>query len=390
MVFATGCSTSKTQDASSPSSSSSSTTPSEDLRFLATQIAERQPAPHPDRAPQDLDDPEDPDELLVAAMRMANLGIGHGHGGVYPWAQRSLVAWPLHMYAFPDGVRVVGGEGLPVGARLMGVGTAGITEVLQAVRPLVPHDNGSTIESRLPAYLAFPAVLRGLGFDPRELTWELPDGTTVTQPPPEPISSESFRELLGLFQAQVPPSLPYDYDVIFSSEQRGRVIYVRWNQVQSTNGSAHMTDFAQSIVSAVEGGTADAVVIDIRHNPGGEVDDAEPLANAVRRLEARRAGTVTFLIGRATFSAASATLADLEIDLDVRTIGETTGGNRGFFSDPVQVTLPGSGIVAFVNTSRFDAGDGREIGIEPDEPVTLSWADYSAGRDSAYEAAVGR
>lgn len=377
------CSAAEPQKAASPTTTSPRY---EDLRFLADQIAERHHDPGRDRAPEELDDPDDPDELLVAAMRVANLGTGDGHGGVYPWAQRSLRAWPLHLYLFPDGVRVVAGEGVTVGARLAAVGGRDIDEVLEAVRPLVPHDNEATVDSRLPAYLAFPAVLRGLGFDPGELTWVLPDGTTVNEAPPEEISIDAFRELLGLFQMQVPPSLPYDHDVIFRSEQRGRVLYVEWNQVQSTNGSMQMADFARSIVATVEGGGAESVVIDVRHNPGGDVGDAAPLAEAVRALEARRAGTVTFLIGRATFSAASATLADL----DVRTVGETTGGNRGFFSDPVHVTLPASGIVAYVNSDRFEAGDGSDTGIDPDQPVTLTWEDYSAGRDPAYDTAVGR
>ena len=393
VLVSAGCAPSSEDSVFPAPTTTTSARPGDDLRFLASEITTRHPEPFANRPREAFEelitsDPDNPDELLVASMRIANLGAGDGHGGVYPWAQRSLTAWPLHLYLFPDGVRVVAGEGVPVGARLTAVGDTDIDEVLAAVRPLVPHDNAETIEARLPAYLAFPAVLRGVGFDASELTWELPDGKTLTEEPPDEISSEAFRDLLGLFQAQVPPSLPYDHDVIFRSEQRGRVLFVEWNQVQSTNGSVQMRDFAASLVGAVESGAADAVVVDVRHNPGGDVGDAAPLADAVLALEARRPGTVTFLIGRSTFSAAALTLADLEADFDVRTVGETTGGNAGIFSEPVHVTLPASGIVAYVSTDRFLVGNGVFAGIDPDVAIETTWADYEAGRDAVYEAAV--
>src|SRR3712207_7392436 len=39
------------------------------------------------------------DELLFTVGRLANLGNGSGHGGVFPTDQPDLPAWPLRLYA---------------------------------------------------------------------------------------------------------------------------------------------------------------------------------------------------------------------------------------------------------------------------------------------------
>ena len=377
-------------------STTSLSVPVGDLALLAERIVALHPDPFHAVSRAELErragtDPSDPDRLLVAAMRLANLGVGDGHGGVYPWAQSDLEAWPIHLYDFgSDGLRAVGGDGVPVGSRLLAVGDAPIEDVIAAVEPLVPHDNEWTVRSRLPAFIVFPAVLRGLGFDVDELTWQRPDGTSETVPPPDAVPAAAFAELLGLFQAQVPPSLPYDRDRIFWSEVRGRVLYVRWNQVQRIDAASAtaLSDLATSMVEQVGAGAIDRVVIDARHNPGGEIPAATPLVLAITEIERARPGTVRFLVGRSTFSAASNTVARLREEVDVTVVGEPTGGSNASFADPSRVVLPASRLVAFVDTAPYIAGDRSFGPVEPDVAVELTWADYAAGRDPALDAAM--
>jgi hypothetical protein len=381
--------------ASSDTTDTSMPRPAEgDLRYLAEQLTTLHPDPfhHVARTEVDertVDDPADPDQLLVAAMALANLGAGEGHGGVYPWSQPSLRAWPLHLYQFPDGIRVVAGDGVPVGARLLAVGDTPVEEVVAAVRPLVPHDTDWTVRSRLPAYLVFPAVLRGLGFDPTTITWDLPDGETAVLDAPETlVSSEQLRDLLGLFQDQVPPSLPYDRARRFWSEQRGAATYLQWNQVVAQDGDTSLSDLATSIIADVESGRATRVVIDARHNPGGDIGLAQPLEEAVREIEATRPGTVRILVGRGTFSAASYVIARLVEETGVQLVGEPTGGSSRSYADPTLVELPDSGIRAYVNTRSYVTGKGAWEPLEPDIPVDLIWTDWVAGRDPALDAAL--
>lgn len=382
---------------STTSSSASSPTTDQvvvgDLEALAERIDSWHPDPYHAVARDEVEarataDPSDPDELLVAAMALANLGVGEGHGGVYPWSQDDAEAWPIHLYGFPDGLRVVGGSAVPIGSRLVAVGDTPIEEVVEAVRPLVPHDTPATVDSRLPAYLVFPAVLRGLGFDPGRLTWALPDGSTAEEPAPATVPGEELRDLLGLFQDQVPPTLPYDRERIFSTERLGDAVHVRWNQVQPYDGAASLSDLADALVADVASGAVTRVVIDARHNPGGDIGDGAPLERAVRAIEEARPGTVRVIVGRGTFSAATAVLAGLVEELDLVVVGEPSGGSSRSYADPRPFDLPASGIRAYVNTRLYVHGTGVWEPIVPDVVVVQTWDDWSAGRDPALAAAL--
>ncbi len=385
---------------SSTAPPSSSTTTGEaaapgDLRHLAERIVALHPDPFHHLAEAEFearigDDPADPDELLVSAMRLANLGLGEGHGGVYPWSQ-DLMAWPFQLWDFPDGLRLLADAGpLPAGARLLQVGGTPIAKVVAALEPLVPHDTEATVRSRLPAYLAFPAVLSGLGLDASVLTWQLPDGSTTTVPPPERVTSEAFRELLGLFQDQVPPSLPHDRDTPMAVEHRGPVALVRWNQVVASDGrGTSLADLVDPLLGEVASGAVTRVVIDARHNPGGDIGRAGALEDAVAAIEDHRPGTVRVLVGRSTFSAASHVIGRMVAEHGVTLVGEPTGGSTRSYADARLVELPASGIRAYVNTSEYVSGSGAWAPLEPDIPVELSWAQWSAGDDPALDAAIG-
>ena len=391
------CADSGVPDRESATSTAEAVTTSSDasdLRRLADRIVDAHPDPfhHVTRADFDAAaavEPADDDELLVAAMRLANLGAGEGHGGVYPWEQEpALEAWPIHLYEFPDGLRVVGGTGAPLGAALVSVGGVPVAEVREALRPLVPHDNGSTITSRLPAYLVFPAVLRGLGFDPSTLTWESVDGQVSTGPAPDTIPGDAFADLLGLFQAQVPPSLPYDRERLFWSERRGDATYVRWNQVQPRDAGVSLTELGDALVADVEGGVT-RVVIDARHNPGGEIPSAKGLEDAVREIEEMRPGTVRFVVGRGTFSAASFVIARLVAETGVQVFGEPSGGSSKSYADARLVESPESGLRAFVSTRLYESGEASWGPVRPDVEKQMTWSDWHAGRDPVLDAALG-
>ncbi len=108
------------------------------------------------------------DELVVGLMRLAALpGARDGHTAVYPFDQhaRALHVYPFRLYDFPDGLYVVGSIGAEdlTGRRVTAIGGTPIADVVELVRPLVPHDNESGLRWLLPEYVATAEVLRGLG-----------------------------------------------------------------------------------------------------------------------------------------------------------------------------------------------------------------------------------
>ena len=88
------------------------------------------------------------DELIAGLMRLAALpGERDGHTGIFPFDAhaKSLHVYPLRLYDFADGMYVVGsisGQDL-TGRRVTAIAGTPIKEIVERVRPLVPHDNES-------------------------------------------------------------------------------------------------------------------------------------------------------------------------------------------------------------------------------------------------------
>jgi C-terminal processing protease CtpA/Prc len=132
------------------------------------------------------------------------------------------------------------------------------------------------------------------------------------------------------------------------------------------------------------------VVIDLRHNPGGNNATYWDLLQALRDRRINRSGRLVVLIGRTTFSAA----ANFATEVDRRTnavfVGEPTGGSPNLYGDPEAVRLPVSGWntnVATIYWQKSSRGD-RRVAIDPDVRVELTAAAFFAGRDPVLEAAL--
>ena len=110
------------------------------------------------------------DETLVELMRLvALLGARDGHSGVFPLDEthRSRPRlYPVRLFAFADGVRVVGGRPGLVGLRLVSVAGTPVDRLAAEVAPLVPADNDASRRARTWQWAVVAEVLHGLGLTP--------------------------------------------------------------------------------------------------------------------------------------------------------------------------------------------------------------------------------
>ena len=175
------------------------------------------------------------DELVVGVMRLAALpGARDGHTAVYPFDQhaRGLHVYPLRLYDFADGLYAVGSIGPEdiTGRRVTAIGDTPIDEVVELVRPLVPHDNASGFRWLLPEYVATAEVLRGLGIvEGDTATFSFSDGTEAAL---EPVDAGEVASTLG----GAPAPLPTGRDPVWLRElatdqwlttlEGGKVVYL--------------------------------------------------------------------------------------------------------------------------------------------------------------------
>jgi hypothetical protein len=320
-----------------------------------------------------------------------------------------LKAWPIWLYDFPDGLRVIAARAPLsdlVGARVTKVGHASVADARAAVEPLVPRDNPSNLRSNLGIYLTLPEVLSTLGvLDPGEpgLTLELLDGST-REVTPTAVPVEEMRDwVFGVYGGRFPEYLPPDPDGPLPLRNQGLAfwstpltkpagLYVGYNEVRrAASDGRTISDLAATVTDAAKADPAAPIVIDLRNNGGGDNTTFGPLKQAVETVAAANPGSVRLITGRATFSAAGNFVTDLKVGRQgagITLVGEPPGGGLNIYGDVKVVTLPNSRIVVLIaGRYHLRAPDDDRLQIEPDVPVELTWADYAAGRDPVLEAA---
>ena len=325
-------------------------------------------------------------QLVVGLMRLvALLGPRDGHSGLYPLDPnhpRTLHAYPLKVYWFPDGLYVIDAadRGL-VGARLTSIEDVPVDDVIARLRPLMTRDNASTIRMRLPGFVVGAEVLEGLGIgDGGAARFGFADGRSTTL---EPLTVLAYVDRFR-FEWQV--ERPSGRQPLWLQRQeepqwlrlidRGRAVYVGYHQV---TGGVYST--AERLLRLARRPRVRRIVIDVRMNGGGDNTTYGPLLGVLERPAVGRKTVV--LTGRVTFSAAGNFVAEVEARTRARLIGEPTGGAPNQWGDNTLIELPVSGLVLrlanqYVQVTK--AGDRRTT-IRPDVRVDLTAADFFAGRD---------
>ena len=345
---------------------------------------------------------ENDDELMVGVLRIVAKvsATGHdSHTGAFIWGtgMYPVHSLPLRLWLFPEGVYIVDAlapyEAL-IGAKVATVAGHPIAEVLTALDPLIPRDNPTTVTLLTPRFLLIPEVLHGLGLvetiGPVELGLATgPEQIDTT--PIEPVNMADYNAWAGPYGLH----LPDDPDVLYLSNTQtvlwatpvaeSDALFVQYNRVERV---------ATATIDEIESAAADAaiarVVVDIRHNYGGETFARQQVLDLL--LSPALSGRELFVItGRNTFSAASLFSADVKAQTDAVFVGEPGGGSPNLYGNSRDIELPYSGIVVSVAGESFEAlpGDDR-LTIQPDIAAPLTAADYFAGRDPALEAILAQ
>jgi hypothetical protein len=340
-----------------------------------------------------------PEERLVELMRLlALLGERDGHSGIFPLDpdhEGELSFLPVRLYEFADGLFVVDAIDRPdlVGARVEAIAGMPVDEVRALVEPLVPRDNEGSRKARLAQFMLVAEVLHGLGLtaSPEEAVLELawPGGrreSVALGPVPASAYAAAFPDL---FHPLVPPGLPSRPEPPYLArrlEERwlttmadGRVLYVAYNV---TLGST--LDFAGEVRRRASRPGMERVVLDLRHNPGGDNTTYGALLEELVAVD-----EIVVLVGRTTFSAAANLLAELEARAEPTLVGEPSGGSPNLYGDPIAVALPESGWSAQIAGVHWaPAGEDARLAFEPDVDVELTSEDFFAGRDPVLSAAL--
>ena len=342
------------------------------------------------------------DQIMVGFIRLAAMIDGHTRIDITQPALGFHV-YPLHLYFFNDGLYVVGAQNPyqdSVGARVISIGHLTTDQLYPILAPLANHDNDMTIRLYMPLFYVIPEVLRAQGviddIAQPGFVVQKPNGERISLNP-VPIDFADYRRewpaasILGLPQQAAPLYLSRrNENFWFTFLADSKTFYIQYNQVQaSTQSGQNLGAFSQQVAAFVAQNDVQRVVVDIRHNGGGENFTYGPLLTLLgQNTTINQPGKLFTIIGRSTFSAATQFATELEHSSRVVFVGEPTGGSPNLYDDTRPYILPNSRLDVEIS-SRFwqlSTPDDHRPWIEPQIPVTLSSQDYFSQRDPMLEA----
>ena len=351
----------------------------EDAFFYTSETAFRAAADALEEAVPDLTDAE----VTIGMMRLAAL-IGDAHTSVDPSRQMTFHRFPLRLKWFDDGVYVVAAGrdyASLVGARLVAVEGQDAGEVLEAVRPVVSHENEHWFRELAPEVVAIAEVLHTLGALPDveagRFTFE-PGGEVVLPA----LAASAPLDWAGAFEGRTPPLYlrsPGAY-YWYAYLPEARALYVHYRRCADQPGYPFEA-FVDEVKAAADTLAISRTVIDLRLNTGGNSAILRPLLRLLTSRPAWREEGLYALIGRRTFSSGMLNAVELRNDLGAVLVGRPTGGAPNGFGEVRTFTLPYSRYVVHYSTKFFALTDGAARTVQPDRLVTVSSTDYFAGRD---------
>ena len=340
------------------------------------------------------------DERILAEFEHLASFAGDGHTYMLPFGSRRVTAHmvPLRFFLFSDGMYVI--DALPgyekwIGSRVIKVGDTPSDVVVDRMRPTLSTDNRFGYLWVAPPLLSFRGYMEnfadGIGADSIALTLKPAKGkqlrvrfAPVVAPPMRGIPKLLPSRLEGSQSA--PIYLTNVSQNFWMKPLADDVLYVQFNQVMDSPAESLAT-FAQRLDKTLTDTNPRTVIVDVRHNNGGNLGLLPPLLAALRKYEsARRYGRIYVLMGRNTFSAAQVFLGQMDRYTHAIFAGEPSSSKPNFVGEESEVILPWSGAIGSISNRYHETipGDTREW-IEPDLKLVLGSADYFANRDPLLE-----
>ena len=336
------------------------------------------------------------DERILAEFEHLASFAGDGHTYILPFGSRRVTAHmlPLRFFLFSDGMYVI--DAFPgyerwIGSKVVRVGDTPAETVIERMRPTLSADNRFTYLWVAPPLLSFRGFLEnfadGIDGDGVSLTLR-PQGAAETRIRIAPVVAPPLRgipKLMASRLAGAPAAPMYLSDVgrnFWFRPLADSVLYFQFNQVMNAD-SESLAEFANRLDGTVRATRPRAIIVDARHNNGGNLALLPPLIDVFHRYESdRKDGRIYVLMGRNTFSAAQFFLGDMDRYTHTIFAGEPSSSKPNFVGEETTVQLPWSGGIGSISDRYHESipGDKREW-IEPAIKYSLSSADYFANRD---------
>jgi hypothetical protein len=342
------------------------------------------------------------DQAILVEFQSLQVQAGGAHTILSPidakrGASRQL---PVHFYLFSDGLYIINAPDEQkqwIGARVLKFGDTSTDVAIHKVEALIPRDNPMTLLYRAPMYLTFSDMLKVLGI--------IPDGAEVPLTVEDrmghqqqivvksrPGERDQPKKLIPSRLPQSPPAPLYLKNVRdlywFEHLADQDVVYFQFNQVHD-KGDESIKQFALRLQTFLDEHMIHDLIVDLRHNSGGDGGLLVPLLRTLIHFDTTRRNPKLFVItGRNTFSAAQNFIGQIERNTNAVFAGEPSSSRPNVIGEVAAIQLPFSGARGSVSSRYFETYDydDARMWIAPTIPETLSSQAYFSNEDPVLDA----
>jgi hypothetical protein len=356
-------------------------------------------------------------EITLEILRIVAM-IGDAHTQAVPPSSTPVHLYPLKLYWLQDGFYVTGAtpeyQGA-VGARIVQIGGVDIEDVYAAVAPYVAHETDTGLKDDVWLYLLCPEVHRTLGIvdstQAGRYTFEKPDGTRVSLVLAAIGSDEYFTVVPETLPAGDPLYMQRrDQFYWFTYLEDAQTVYFQYNTGQDME-TRSFRGLADELFDFVDAHPVERLVIDMRHNGGGDEGPFWSFVDQLAKHPLNEEGRLYVVVGRRTYSSAVLNIAMLQSKTKAIFVGESPSSTLDHYGQFNAFLLPTSRIRVCYSTAyftrsldvgemavgdwlgalgysrrRFPVSDANLRAFVPDVPAEPTIDDYVLGRDPALEA----
>ena len=336
------------------------------------------------------------DEQIVVELMKVIGSLGSGHNLIIPTSPNigALKRLPVQFYQFEDGLFIVDAEkGFEkwIGYKVQSIENTPAEEALLKTTAVNARDNDMQMLWLGSYYLGLPDVLAGLGITKKtdEIALTLLDSKeNVQQLVMNPVS----WNFSGLPRR---PKLKAEKQPLFLSKSDDfywykllpeyNAIYVQFNLVAQKEEQS-LKDFNLEVRRQISQNNIQTLILDLRHNNGGDGSIVPPMLKTVLNFEATNPeGTIFVLAGRETFSAAQNLLTRITTHTNAIFVGEPSGSRPNFTGESGWFRLPYSGLMGIIASQYHQSSESEDDRkwIAPHIPIGRSSTDYFNGTDKA-------
>ncbi|AYB31638.1 hypothetical protein [Chryseolinea soli] len=338
------------------------------------------------------------DQRILFELLGLSALLGDGHTYVLPWGAEGIdvKALPLRFYLFADGLFVIDaqpGYEKWIGKRVDQFGAVSAEKIMKDVGRFISRDNDQGINWIGPFMLSLEGMLQALGVDGKgtySLTFDEAGQKVKQQFPVVPF--QPVRGIPKLIpsktnQVSVPLYLQHVEQAYWiKSLKNEKTVYVQFNQVMNDQNES-LAQFSKRLDDSVKALGPEKLVVDVRHNNGGNADLLDPFLQTLQRFKSSSAKAQLYILtGRNTFSAAQIFISKADLLLKPVFAGEMSSSKPNFVGEENGIQLPHSKAICSISNRYHESipGDHRQ-GIEPQMKILLTSTDYFNGRDLVLE-----